>query len=326
MASVMTETLARLLLRLSEAGEPAILWGRQARPHRGREFDRLVSRRLLVEQTPATEWHVCAGCECGLAARPIEEIGGRLAAVCPLDHRADVVLDPDDRQSFRIDAGNLVRAVASASGLSSQPAMLVDSVWDLGRLSGDRAVVIVLSTAAAADPNLVAIVRAATRTSAVTMLLPASHDMTARRRITDAGVDTVVARDVIGGGGRPFALDVDRLVPRSSVALRLILRAERQVAVLDGRETKLSDRSFKLLHLLAEALIGTGGIVSQRVIERHLWATTVSERAAADAVRDLREQLGRIMPRGEDPDTVIETHHGKGYALALTAQEVEIRV
>ena len=59
----MTETLPRLLLRLSEAGDPAILWGRQAAPHAGRDFERLLDHGVLVEQSPTTEWDVCPTCE-----------------------------------------------------------------------------------------------------------------------------------------------------------------------------------------------------------------------------------------------------------------------
>ena len=86
----MTETLPRLLLRLSEAGDPAILWGRQAAPHAGRDFERLLDHGVLVEQAPATEWDVCPACDCGLDARPVQQVNGQHIAVCPTDRRSDV--------------------------------------------------------------------------------------------------------------------------------------------------------------------------------------------------------------------------------------------
>ena len=51
----MTETLPRLLLRLSEAGDPAMLWGRQAAPHAGRDFERLLDHGV-VDLPLATDW------------------------------------------------------------------------------------------------------------------------------------------------------------------------------------------------------------------------------------------------------------------------------
>jgi hypothetical protein len=85
----MTESLIRLLLRLSEAGEPAILWGRQAKPYPDRDLEQLLARGVLTEQAPADEWDVCSDCECRLAARPIQCIEGDLIAACPLDHARD---------------------------------------------------------------------------------------------------------------------------------------------------------------------------------------------------------------------------------------------
>ena len=74
----MTESLHNLLLRLSEAGEPAILWGRLAKPFLGKEFDRLLHRGILIEELPADEWDVCSDCECGHDSRLIQKIEGRL--------------------------------------------------------------------------------------------------------------------------------------------------------------------------------------------------------------------------------------------------------
>lgn len=49
MVYAMSESLATLLLRLSEAGEPAFLWSRQAKPYLGRAFDCLLTGGVLVE-------------------------------------------------------------------------------------------------------------------------------------------------------------------------------------------------------------------------------------------------------------------------------------
>ena len=47
----MSESLSRLLLRLSEAGEPAVLWGRQASPYLGQDFERLLSSGVFSRGT-----------------------------------------------------------------------------------------------------------------------------------------------------------------------------------------------------------------------------------------------------------------------------------
>ena len=117
----MTETLAGLLLRLSEAGDPAVLWGQQAAGHAGPAFERLLARGVLIEQAPATEWDVCPACECGLEFRPIEQIEGRIVALCPTDRRSDVVLDSDDLRSFRISAAAIAGEIALVSGFADTP-------------------------------------------------------------------------------------------------------------------------------------------------------------------------------------------------------------
>jgi hypothetical protein len=54
----MTETILRLLTRLSEAGDDAILSGELAAPLFGPVFDRLLAKRVLVEHAPLSDWEV----------------------------------------------------------------------------------------------------------------------------------------------------------------------------------------------------------------------------------------------------------------------------
>ena len=98
----MTETILRLLTRLSEAGDDAILPGELAAPFFGPVFDRLLAKRVLVEQAPLADWEVCDACECGLPCRPIRKAGDGYRAECPLDRRHDVDLTEDDLRVFRI--------------------------------------------------------------------------------------------------------------------------------------------------------------------------------------------------------------------------------
>ena len=112
----MTDTLAALLLRLSEGGGPAMLWGRMAKPHYGPAFGRMLAAGVLVECPPVEEWAACADCDCGFDARPIQRLGDRIIAACPFDASSDIELEEDDLRDFRIDAEKLVALIAEASG------------------------------------------------------------------------------------------------------------------------------------------------------------------------------------------------------------------
>lgn len=321
----MNESLPKLLLRLSEAGDPTILWGRQAKPHFGKAFDRLLHLRVLIEQAPAATWSVCADCDCELDARPITEINGRWVAECPLDHAADAILHPDDLRSFRIDPGLLVTQITTMSQIGSAPGRVAEGIWDLGRLSGDRAVILVLSSAAVEDPNTVSIIRGAVQAANHTLLIPTRCSPQARRRIADAGFHTVdtVAALTTATVGLSFALDRDQIVPRSMVVPRLLVHRSRQGITLDGTDVDLAPRSFNLMVLLAQAAL-EGRIATHPEIEG-LWATVVDKTARGDAIRDLRQDLEKGMPRGFDPKTFIITRSGQGYGLAVAPGDVSIQ-
>src|SRR3954452_23175517 len=118
MDSAVTETLPKLLLRLIEAGASAELSGRQARRFFGPEFERLLARRVLVEQRPLETWSPCSVCTCAVEGRPIQTVEGRLVAACPLDAAEDVLLDEEDVRVFVIDRANIVQEIARASGVA----------------------------------------------------------------------------------------------------------------------------------------------------------------------------------------------------------------
>ena len=73
--------LAWFWKRLSNGGAEARVSGRALRRFTEREVERLLRARVLVEQPKADNWSVCAHCDCGLDARPIRDIGGRLLDV-----------------------------------------------------------------------------------------------------------------------------------------------------------------------------------------------------------------------------------------------------
>ena len=324
MGSAVTESLAQLLLRLSENRGGPILWGRAARSHFGRVFDQLLHARVLIEQPPADNWAVCSTCECGLDARPIDRQGDQIIAVCPVDQKADAKLTADDLRSFIVDAAALVGTIARASGFTGAPVQLMDGVWDVGRTADGRGVLLVLDPHAAPDPNFVVVVRSRVSANGVTVMMPASIDRTFARRFEDAGFHTVFTADAIGGSGSsaPFGLDTAQLTPQSNVEPDLVIRFAAQHITLFGKQTVLPERPFRLIVLLAQA--AGGRVVTQRQIEKGLWSTVVDPRLVADAVRDLREHIKPFLPPGLAADTFIANRPRKGYLLSLGADQVRI--
>lgn len=129
-----------MLTRLSEAGDDAILSGALAAPFFGPIFDRLLSKRVLVEQAPLADWDVCDTCECGLPCRPIRKAGDAFRAECPLDVGEDMVLGAEDLRRFRISPEGLLGYLIEGSGLSEAPEEMAPGVWTIGTLPSGRTV------------------------------------------------------------------------------------------------------------------------------------------------------------------------------------------
>lgn len=320
----MTESLTRLLLRLSDTGEPAILWGRQTKPHLGREIERLLARGILIEEAPATEWDVCASCECDLGVRPIQPIDGRFVAACPYDRMNDAVLDPDDLRTFSINAEAMVREIAAASGFTGEPSLIAPGVWHLGIAASKRMWFLAVSRPAVLQTGLIPTLRSVAKASPISMLTPV---MTAadQAQFAAAGIHVIPITDALASSGSlSFGLRLDDLTPKSAAEPTLILMKARQSITLHGHEMTLPQRSFDLLWLLSEVIAGGGGVVTRRQIEQRLWGSQiVSKTAAADAVRDLREQLAGTPGRSRRGE-LVETRHRKGYILALPAEAIQL--
>jgi hypothetical protein len=321
----MTERLSGLLLRLSEAGDPAILWGRLAKPFLDREFDRLLARGVLTEQAPADEWDVCADCECGHDGRRIQRIDGKLIAACPLDHRSDTVLEPEDLRSFRIDAGAIVREVAAASGLGEKPAPVLSGIWHLGAGPAERALFVVLAKRDLATPGLIAALQRVEKLpiTLVGPALPAAE----RLRFAEASIHYVPIAEALRADG--FVLDQQKLMPAASVAPRLTVFMHENRIVLDGKSLGLSAQNFKLMALLASRLVEGGALVGHAAIAGHMWATKGRQSLTGDAVRNLRNALKKayskkVSGKKAVAPNLIEAVAAAGYRLALDKSEVMI--
>lgn len=317
----MTESLARLLLRLSEAGEPAILWGRLAKPHLGREFDRLLTSGLLVEEAPATEWDICSACECGQHSRMIQEINDRFVATCPIDRGSDVILSVDDLRSFRINAAAIAVKIAAASGFVETPSQVMPGVWFLGTTRAKRSLFVAFARDGLLATAAIAALKAVEPKLPITIVGP-PLEPAVLLRFVEAGVHFVATGDAFAAAGAPFALDAVALVPPAAIQPRLTLFRPRAKMAFDGAELELAPISFKLLWLLADRIVHGGGLVSRVEIERCVWATVVSKTAAADAVRNLRGALQTLAASGVG--SLVRTVPTQGCILDLAASDIRL--
>jgi hypothetical protein len=314
----MTETLPRLLLRLSEAGDPAILWGRQAAPHAGRDFERLLNRGVLVEQAPATEWDVCPACDCGLDARPIHQVNGRHIAVCPTDRRSDLVLGDDDLRSFRIHPSALVREIATAAGFGDEPSPVAAGIWHLGETSNQRTLFLALSRNVVLQPGMIGLMRSVARSSPITVIAPAmAADELAR--FVDAGIVAIPIVGCLDGNAAGFAIDLSKLESAATFEPHLVIFRLSQRVILNGIEMHIPQQPFKLLVMLAEAVGGRSGYLTPHQIEAEN-----SGRGAADLVRELRRLLSEGR-QGRGADLIKTRRSPTGYFLALVPEEFDLQ-
>jgi hypothetical protein len=313
--------LAHLLLRRSEAGEPALLWGREAKPLYGPAFDRLIARGVLVARAPPREWQVCDDCRCGQDWRPIARVDGQHVAICPLDRVSDLLLEAEDLESYEIDAAALVREIATSSGFADEPSEVIAGVWHLGRTATDRQVFAVLSRAVLVQSGLVGAIRMLDRSSQATLIAPLLS-APERLRFAEADIHVADSEECIGGTGRgAFAIDPAKLEPPQALTPRLVITGATHRVVLDNIEKHVPQQPFNLLKMLAEKTLTGVGFIPTHDIE-----AANSGRAASDLVRELRDCLAAGAPEPEQIRRLIKNRRSPaGYALALAAHEVELR-
>lgn len=321
----MTETLSRLLLQLSEVEPPALLWGRTARHHHGAGFERLLDSGILVEQRPAREWPVCDSCECDLDMRPLLTIADKQIAACPLDRRNDDILDEEDLRSYRLDHAALIREIVRVSGIENSPSEISARLWSLGTIGGIE-LCLTFHGSVARLPGTVDAIRLAARGRQQGLITPrlSAADRLALHRAKIHVVDLSECLRIDPGHVIP-ALQIDFTIAARSEP-RLVIHVQAQSITFDGKDLKLPPRPFKLLHFLAKEATEGRPLCERRTIEKHLWATTVSEKAVADAIRELREKLAPVLPTGMLPRQFIENRTPAFYLIALPPDEISIEV
>lgn len=314
----MTETILRLLTRLSEAGDDAILPGELAAPFFGPGFDRLLSKRVLVEQAPLTDWDVCDACECGLPCRPIRKAGDAFRAECPLDRRHDVDLTEDDLRVFRIGAEGLASVIGAAAGFAAAPKRAAENVWRLGDAPSGRAVFLSLEPAAMTGDGIIASLRQAAQGSDVTILAPQLPVEIARRH-QDAGFHLIEILEVLtpATNGLGGTIDIAALAP---VPLAPVLRVRRATAEVqwDGRSVILSRQIFPVFERLLEKAQSRDQVASGS----HVEGTTARE--AKDLIRELRDAVKAAGFTDAESKALIVTVRNRGYRLGVPASGIHV--
>ncbi len=312
----MTETILRLLTRLSEAGDDAILPGELAAPFFGPVFDRLLAKRVLVEHAPLADWEVCDACECGLPCRPIRKAGDAFRAECPLDRRQDIDLAEDDLRLFRIGGDALASVIGAAAGFRAAPKLAAEKVWRLGDTPAGRAVFLALEPAALTGDGIIASLRQAARGSDITILAPKLPAEAARRH-RDAGFHLIEILEVLtpATNGLGGTIDIAALTP---VPQSPVLRVRKATAEVqwEGRSVILSRQIFPVFERLLEKALSRDQVASGS----HVEGTTARE--AKDLIRELRDAFKAAGFTDAESKALIVTVRNRGYRLSLAASDI----
>jgi hypothetical protein len=313
-----TDSLTSRLLRLSEAGPGVLLAGEIARRHPPGAIDRLLAAGVLQELAPTEEWSPCIGCDCAFGFRPIQRVGDRIVAACPIDAGADTELEEDDLRAFRIDAGWLLSLLARASGIPAAVEPIAPGLWHLGRLPSGRVIVVALPARALQAPGTVLLVKASGTTVTV---VARDADQATRQRLLEAGIDLVELDAVL----RPGASGIDRLrtdaLEPQQAGPRLSIRLEAQTVLIDGTLQRVPSQPFNLLALLARAAKDGKGPVRNRAIE------DATGRDARDLVRELRDALSAGRPNGSELRDWIAARRSLGaFELVLDREEIVVAI
>ncbi len=306
--------LAWLWTRLSEDGARVSISGRGLSRFPANDIERLLRAQVLIEERKADTWSVCAGCDCGLDARPVEQSGDAFRACCPHDPAEDVILQKDDLRRLSVNVDRLVARIAASGGLGGAAARIADGVWLLGDTPSGHTVVLSFDADNLVAPGAVMAIRAAVGPKPIMAIV---HDLSATIavRLREVGVEPHEIAAVFKAGSD----GTERLVldPPSSVP-RLVMKLSAQSVTLDGRRLDLSTQMFALFRLLIEQSVKRDPVLKKQDIERQ------TGRPANEIARDLRNALiSSGMPEAQ-AKSLVATVHARGYRLGLAPAEVVI--
>ena len=306
--------LAWLWTRLSEGGARALISGRGLSRFPANDIERLLRAQVLIEERKADTWSVCAECDCGLDARPVEQSGDAFRAYCPHDQAEDVILQKDDLRRFSVDVDRLVARIAASGNLGGAVARVADGLWLLGDTPSGHTVVLSFVADNLVAPGAVMAIRAAVGAKPIMAIV---HDLSATIavRLREVGVEPHEIAAVFKAGSD----GTERLVldPPSSVP-RLVMTLSAQSVTLDGRRLDLPTQMFALFRLLIEQSVKRDPVLKNQEIE------TQTGRPPNQIIRDLRKALVGCGLTSDHAKALVATVHARGYRLGLDPAEVAI--
>lgn len=310
--------LAWLWTRLSEGGAQISISGRALGRFPASDVERLLRAQVLIEERKADTWSVCAECDCGLDARPVEQIDDAFRACCPHDPSADVTLQRDDLRRFSVDVDRLVARIAASGDLGGAVARIADGIWLLGDTTSGHAVVMSFDADNLVAPGAVMAIRAAVGPKPIMAIV---HDLSAAGtaiRLRESGIEPRRIADVLRtarDGGDRLVIDSS---PLQATAPRLVLNLSAQSAMLDGSRLNLPMQMFALFRLMAEQAIKRDPVLKKQEIE------TQTGRPANEIARDLRNALVSSGLSEAQTKSLVATVRARGYRLGLAPAEVVI--
>lgn len=306
--------LGWLWTRLSEGGARVSISGRALGRFPASEVERLLRAQVLIEERKVDTWSVCAECDCGLDARPLEQLDDAFRACCPHDPAEDVILQKDDLSRFSVDADRLVARIAGSGNLGGAVACIADGVWLLGETPSGHAVVLSFDAEDLVAPGAVMAIRAAVGPKPILAIV---HDLSAAIavRLREVGIEPQKIAAVFKAG----TVGTERLVldPPSSVP-RLVVKLSAQSVTLDGRRLDLPTQMFALFRLLIEQSAKRDPVLKNQEIE------TQTGRPPNQIIRDLRKALVSCGLTSDQAKALVATVHARGYRLGLDPAEVVI--
>lgn len=322
----MPDNLTKLLWQLSEAGEPAVMFGRQHTATQDAMLQRLLALGVLLHGEPMTACDPCGDCDCGADERRIRWSANTPFAACPADHRRDQQLAPDDVRTLSVAIPTLVQEAANATGLGPVEE-IAPGIWRLGRLPDERVVVAAPTRAALLQPGLVGAVRMVDREGPIVLVGPTLGERH-RALLASQGVHHVTPCDALAspGNGPHLGFDIGLLPDGHAGRYRLVLTTETRTVRLGGKEASLPPRPFQLLRLLALQHRRGKPIVSRHDLLDKIFTPSTAEAAVRDLVSETRRQLKHAFGDVEEVAQLIATHTTAGYAInfpPLTVSVVE---
>ena len=303
--------------RLNKTGARPEVSGRLLRRFSDAEIAQLLRARILIEDRKIDSWGTCAHCDCGYDARMIQEIDGKLIACCPLDSSQDLILEPNDLMRYRIDAEQLIAAIAAAGKLTGTPTAISAGLWSMGKSATGRSIFLCRSPRDVFAPGISILLKYMAGGTPPIVVFD-DIDQASGIRLRDMEVDVHEITEILRtdeGGGEAIFFDA-LLPPRDRI--RLVVHRSRQAVTLDGRVLDLPSQMLALVRLFAEHAVGPDPRLKKQEIEIN------TGREAKEIIRDLRNALIGCGLTRVQVDELFVSVRGIGYRLALSREEIEI--